>query len=398
MTQPPFPGPSQQPPGPGPADPSTPGPAPAPAEREARRHTRQGWLSRPVTRLAVGAIASFGIGLLVSFVHLPYAILMPGPATDVLGTFAAADGSTTPRIQIKDAKTYPTSGSLDFTTVRVAGGPGYPVTVVDLVTAWIDPTRDVRPVDEIFPPNATKEQVAEENRIEMAGSQQEATAVALRALGYSLSPVITIASFSTDAPSKGELTVGDVVVSIQGRPASDGAAVRAAVQQATPGDTLEVIVKRDGATVTTHPKTGKAPDGRTILGVVLQGGYSLPFPVTIDAGNVGGPSAGLMFSLGVYDKLTEGSLTGGKSVAGTGTIDDSGAVGPIGGIRQKIVGAERAGATFFLTPIDNCAEVSGFDHPGIQVVKVATFQDAKTALDTIAKGDTAALPRCDTTP
>ena len=346
----------------------------------------------------MGAIASFGIGLLVSFVHLPYAILMPGPATDVLGTFAAADGSTTSRIQIKDAKTYPTSGSLDFTTVRVAGGPGYPVTVVDLVTAWIDPTRDVRPVDEIFPPNATKEQVAEENRIEMAGSQQEATAVALRALGYSLSPVITIASFSTDAPSKGELTVGDVVVSIQGRPASDGAAVRAAVQQATPGDTLEVIVKRDGATVTTHPKTGKAPDGRTILGVVLQGGYSLPFPVTIDAGNVGGPSAGLMFSLGVYDKLTEGSLTGGKSVAGTGTIDDSGAVGPIGGIRQKIVGAERAGATFFLTPIDNCAEVSGFDHPGIQVVKVATFQDAKTALDTIAKGDTAALPRCDTTP
>ena len=71
----------------------------------------------------MGAIASFGIGLLVSFVHLPYAILMPGPATDVLGTFAAADGSTTPRIQIKDAKTYPTSGSLDFTTVRVAGGP-----------------------------------------------------------------------------------------------------------------------------------------------------------------------------------------------------------------------------------------------------------------------------------
>lgn len=396
MTQPPFPGPDQPTP---PWQPSDSGqPSAMSAFGEPRRHTRRGWLSRPGTKLALGAMASFGIGLLVSFVHFPYAILMPGPVTDVLGTFAASDGSSTPRIQIKDAQTYPTSGSLDFTTVRVAGGPGYPVTVVDLVTAWIDPTKDVRPVDEIFPPNATKEQVAEENRVEMAGSQQEATAVALRALGYTLTPVISIASLAPDAPSKGELKVGDVLVSVGGAPANDGAAVRAAVQKATPGDTVEVVVKRDGATLTTHPKTGKAADGRTILGVVLQGGYTLPFPVTIDAGNVGGPSAGLMFSLGVYDKLTDGALTGGKSIAGTGTIDDSGAVGPIGGIRQKIVGAERAGATFFLAPKDNCTEVAGFDHPGIQVVKVATFQDAKTALEGIAKGETAALPSCDATP
>lgn len=358
---------------------------------------RRGWWARPATRLAAGAMLSFGVGVLASFVHLPYAILMPGPATDVLGTMTADDGTSTPRIQIKDAKTYPTTGSLDFTTVRVVGGPGYPVTVVNLITAWIDPTQDVRSVDEIFPPNATKEQVAEENRVGMVGSQQEATAVALRALGYSLSPVVTIASLAADAPAKGELKVGDIVVSVGGAPASDGAAVRAAVQKVTPGDRLEVVVKRDGATVTTHPATGKAADGRTILGVILQGGYSLPFPVSIDAGNVGGPSAGLMFSLGVYDKLTEGSLTGGKSVAGTGTIDDSGRVGPIGGIRQKIVGAERAGATYFLAPTDNCPDVAGFDHPGIQVVKVATFQDAKTALDAIAAGATGTLPSCDTT-
>ena len=140
-------------------------------------------------------------------------------------------------------------------------------------------------------------------------------------------------------------------------------------------------------------KTG-ASGGRTVLGVVLKIDFQFPFSVTIDAGNVGGPSAGLMFSLGIYDKVTTGALTGGQNIAGTGTIDSSGKVGPIGGIRQKLVGARQGGASYFLAPADNCEEVRGAVPDGLQAIKVATFDDAKAALDQISAGDPKNLPAC----
>ena len=166
-------------------------------------------------------------------------------------------------------------------------------------------------------------------------------------------------------PRQGQLKAGDFLVSCGGANASAAAAIRAAVQRVTVGDAVDVVVTRDGAKVTAKPSTRQASDGRTILGIVLTPTYKLPFPVKIDAGNVGGPSAGLMFSLVIYDKLTEGAMTGGAKIAGTGTIDDSGKVGPIGGIRQKVVGAQHAGATFFLAPEANCAELAGKVPEGI---------------------------------
>ena len=344
--------------------------------------------------LAAGAITAIAVGIGAAIIPVPYAIISPGPATDVLGARVASDGTSTPRIVIEKATTYPTTGALDFTTVSVRGGPGYPVNIVDVLSAWIDPARDVLPVDEVFPPQATKEQVAEENRLEMSASQQEAAAVALRALGYSLPQEVRIGVIPAGSPSEGQLKVGDVLVSIGGVASTDPDAVRAAVQKVTVGDTVEVVVTRDGAQVTARPGTRKAADGRTVLGIVLTPSYKLPFPVTIDAGNVGGPSAGLMFSLGVYDKLTEGAMTGGVKIAGTGTISDNGDVGPIGGIRQKVIGAQRAGATFFLAPADNCAELNDAVPEGITVVKVESFEVAKSAVAAIGKGDTGALPRC----
>lgn len=345
-------------------------------------------------QLAVGVFVAVGLGAAAALVPMPYAIISPGPATDVLGSSTGKDGTATPRIIIESAQTYPTTGSLDFTTVSVRGGPGYPVNVVDVLRAWVDPTREVLPVDEVFPPQATKEQVAEENRAEMSVSQQEASAVALRALGYTLTQEVVISSVPAGSPSEGQLKAGDILVSVGGATASDADAIRAAVQRVTVGDAVDVVVTRDGAKVTAKPSTRQASDGRTILGIVLTPTYKLPFPVKIDAGNVGGPSAGLMFSLGIYDKLTEGAMTGGAKIAGTGTIDDSGKVGPIGGIRQKVVGAQHAGATFFLAPEANCAELAGKVPEGITVVKVDTFDTAKNAVVAIGHGDTSSLPRC----
>jgi PDZ domain-containing protein len=333
------------------------------------------------------------LGVLGSLIQVPYAVMRPGPISNVLGTTTHSDRSSADLIVINGHENFPTTGSLDFTTVRINGGPGYPVNVWSVVGAWIDPRQDVYPVDAIYPPQQTQEQVQQENQAEMVDSQQEATAVALRAAGVPVTEKVSIASVSVDAPSGTAFQAGDVLVSIGGTEITSADAARKAIQQATPGSTLDVVVDRGGSKIALKPKTG-ASGGRTVLGVVLKIDFQFPFSVSIDAGNVGGPSAGLMFSLGIYDKLTNGSLTGGRNIAGTGTINSAGAVGPIGGIRQKLVGAKEGGATYFLAPADNCEEVRGAVPDGLQAVKVATFDEAKTAVDKIAAGDTKGLPAC----
>lgn len=363
------------------APPGPPAGAPAPA-------------SRSLVRLAVLLMVAFVVGAALSLIHLPYAILSPGPATDVLGQERTADGTTQERILISGAPTFPTSGQLDFTTVRVRGGPGYAVNVVDVLSAWLAADEDVYPVDELFPPQATQEQVAQENRVEMTTSQQAAAAVAVRAAGHDVPQVLKVVRLADGSPSAGELQADDVLVSVAGAPVGDATALRAAIQARSPGARVEVVVHRGAADVTVHPRTATAPDGRIVLGIIVAADYRLPFTVKIDAGEVGGPSAGLMFALGIYDKLTDGALTGGATVAGTGTIDDAGTVGPIGGIRQKMVGARAAGASFFLTPAANCPDVLGREPEGMTVVKVGSFDQARSAVEAIGHGRTDSLPHC----
>lgn len=346
----------------------------------------------PATALVVVFLALL-LGALGTLIHLPYAVLSPGPISNVLGTTTRSDGTTTDLIVVKGHESHPTTGSLDFTTVRINGGPGYPVNVWSAIGAWIDPHQDVYPVDVIFPPQQSAEQVQQENQAEMVDSQQEATAVALRAAGVPVTEKVSVAAVSADAPSGTTFQAGDVFVSIGGTEVTSADVARQAIQKATPGSTLDVVVQRGGTPVALKATTGSS-GGRTVLGVVLKIDFQFPFSVTIDAGSVGGPSAGLMFSLGIYDKVTTGALTGGQNVAGTGTIDSSGKVGPIGGIRQKLVGARQGGATFFLAPAENCNEVRGAVPDGMQAVKVATFDDARAALGKIATGDAKALPAC----
>ncbi len=170
--------------------------------------------------------------------------------------------------------------------------------------------------------------------------------------------------------------------------------MRSALQQVTPGTPVKVVVERGGAEVTVEVPTIAAAGNRTALGIGLGLTHDFPATVTIDAGAVGGPSAGLMFSLGIYDKLTPGGLTADHDVAGTGTIDEAGQVGPIGGIKQKLAGARAGGAEFFLAPARNCDEVVGHVPDGLDVVKVATFDEGLAAVKAIAAGTTASLPHC----
>ncbi|WP_295698759.1 S16 family serine protease [Lapillicoccus sp.] len=346
------------------------------------------------SRGTLAALIAIFVGLLIgavgNIVHLPYAILQPGPASNVLGKDSQG---TSDLIAISGEKTYAATGSLDFTTVRVNGGPGYPVNVWDLLSAKFAGDQEIYPVDVIFPPAQSAADVAATNTAEMVDSQQEAAAVALIKLGFTVTQRVKVGQIAAGAPSGDVLKVGDVITRVGTAPVTDATSVRAQIQKATPGGVLAIGVVRDGKPVSVEAKTG-ASGGRTVLGIVLAIDFQFPFSVKIDAGNVGGPSAGLMFSLGIYDKLTDGSLTGGANIAGTGTIDSTGTVGAIGGIRQKMAGARAAGATWFLAPADNCNEVVDHVPSGMQAVKVATFDDAEAAVAKIGQGQTSGLPRC----
>ncbi len=346
-------------------------------------------LGRRARAALVVAFLALAVAAVMSLVHLPYVVMSPGPIENTLGT----TGSGTPLVEVTGARTYPTSGELDFTTVRVLGGPGAAVDGWDVLRGWLDPSSAVIDEDRVFPPGVTSSEVEKQNAAEMAGSQQEAIAVALRSLDVPVEERIVVVGVGPNAPSGDALRGGDEILRVDGTRVASVAAVQKAVRAHAAGEKVTLVVRRGGARREVTATTGDVA-GQAALGVYLRSDFTFPYVVKIDAGNVGGPSAGMMFSLAVRDLLTPGAMTGGAKVAGTGTISDDGTVGPIGGVRQKLVGAERGGADWFLAPADNCGEVVGHVPDGLHVVRVGTYDDAVAAVSAIAGDRAGDLPTC----
>jgi PDZ domain-containing protein len=297
-------------------------------------------------------------------------------------------------IEIEGRDTYPTEGTLDLTTVSVFGGPGRDVDVLDVVTSWFDPAEAVLPEEELFPPDQTEEQVEQQNAEEMVSSQENATAAAMGELGIAVPTTLTVVGFSEGSDAARQLREGDVVTAVEGDAVPDLPQLRERLQAVDAGQPATITVTRDGESSDVEVTTLEGEEGQTLLGVLIDPAYDFPFDVSIQIEDIGGPSAGMMFALGIVDKLTPGAMTGGEVIAGTGTIDSAGQVGPIGGIRQKLVGAQRNGAEWFLAPAGNCAEVAGHVPDGLQVFRVATLSEARDAVEAIASGDTGDLAAC----
>lgn len=353
------------------------------------------------SRASLVGLWSISIALIVllvlTFLPTAYVIQQPGPVYNTLGTVTNAEGEEVPLIAVEDVETYPPDGALDLLTVQVVGNPERRPSWFELAVAWFDPSRAVLPLDRVFPPGQSTEQRLEENAALMTDSQQEAMAAALRELGYDVTSRIAIHSLTDDSAAEGILEPGDVILAVGGKDVTDAQQVRDAVV-AGGGDPVTLTIERDGREdeVSVTPREAEV-DGETtwLVGVQLIADYSFPVDVTIQLDDVGGPSAGMMFALGIIDVLTPGDLTGGEQIAGTGTIDAAGEVGPIGGIRQKLYGAERAGAEYFLAPEENCEEVVGHVPGDLQVFAVGELDDALAVLDAIrTDGDVAALPTC----
>jgi PDZ domain-containing protein len=333
---------------------------------------------------SIGVIAALAIAVLIP---VPYVILGPGPSLNTLGK----DASGKPIITIVGHPTYPTAGHLNLVTVGYQGGPGVTINIFSALTAWLNPHEAVVPESELFTPGQTQQQNQQQDTQQMTGSQQDAVAAALTELHIPYQTQVVVVQAHPGYPAYGVLKPGDVITAVDGKPVTSQSDLTSLIGAHPAGSTLTLTIVRDGKTQTIQVGT-KEVAGRPVMGVQVTEHYQFPFTVKFSVGDIGGPSAGMMFALGIIDKLTPMNLTGGKFIAGTGEIEASGQVDPIGGIQQKMVGARNAGATVFLAPATNCSDVKGAIPVGLRVVKVSTLHQAVTYLEDLQSGQP--VPSC----
>jgi len=386
-------------PGPGddPGNPAAGSPAPGGVAggREAGgmpgRLARLAWpgASPPSRRGITLMIAAAGVVLcliVAAVLPVPYVALTPGPTLNTLGTLSGK-----PLITVTGHPVYPAKGHLNMVTISYIGGPGTHFNVFAALRSWLTPDNAVVPEEEIFSPGQSQQQVAQQDTEQMTSSQQAAQAAALCQLNISYQTVDTIQGVQKGKPAAGVLRTGDVITAVDGTPVNCRHDAAALIRARAPGAPVTLTVRRHGQSQTFKLRTADV-GGTPVVGVDVGESFVFPFKVQISIGNIGGPSAGMMFALGIIDKITRANLTGGRFIAGTGEIEASGQVEPIGGIQQKMAGARAAGATVFLAPAGNCADTQGAVPAGLRVIKVSTLSGAVTALNDLRHGKP--VPSC----
>jgi PDZ domain-containing protein len=317
----------------------------------------------------VGTLLMLGVLVLAAWnIELPYLAFSSGPVSD------ASDA-----IQVEDVDTYPSNGELLMLTVV-----SQDVNLFEAIIAGIDPTIDLVPREAYRQPDESDEDYRKRVLQQMDDSQNRAITVALDYLGYDMVPAdVLITELVEGKPAADVLQLGDTIDSFDGTEIVESADLTSALSAYQSGDIVELVITRDGKTETVQVELVARDDGKegAMIGIQVNEVTEPPFPVSIDAGNVGGPSAGMMHALAIIDTLTPGEMTNGHVIAGTGTIAYSGKVGAIGGIRQKVVGAEAAGAEYILVPEDNYESALTAERESIEIVPIGDLEDAIDFLD-----------------
>ncbi len=338
-----------------------------------------------------------------------FLVQQAGPALDVTGDL---DGVQL--LEISGATTYPTDTEFFMTTVSSYGNADMGVPGAQALAALFSRDRQVVPVRALYSPQENARDVDERNAAMMTSSQDSGTVAGLQAAGYEVPMTLTVSGASEGSPAEDVLLAGDVLKSIMvnSEPDSDGQSPT--TQLTTFADLSDVLFSlpagsdvtlgftRDGedmeATMSTQPyeadSTGWVHPGSRLGIYILSSDLEPPVDVAYGVENIGGPSAGGMFALAIYDKLTEGSLGGDNRIAGTGTVSYNGDIGPIGGIPHKLEGAAREGATYFLAPAENCAETVGYEPEGMEIFAVRNLDESIAAAQAIGEGDTSGLTTC----
>jgi PDZ domain-containing protein len=345
-------------------------------------------MSRRSLTLSIAGLATLVAIAVAVLVPVPYVILGPGPTLNTLGR----DSSGQPLITISGHPTYPANGHLNLVTVSYQGGPGVNLNIFQALRAWVNPSEAVVPESELFPPGQSAQQTQQQDTEQMASSQETATAAALTALHIPYQTQVQVTQTVPGYPASKVLKAGDIILAVDGKRVTGQSDLSSLIVAHPAGSTLRLTVLRDGNPVQLEVKSTASGSTAPVIGVQVQVQYKFPFTVKISVGDIGGPSAGMMFALGIIDKLTPMNLTGGKFIAGTGEITAAGQVQPIGGIQQKMIGARDAGATVFLTPAANCGDTRGAVPAGLRIVKVSTLSQAVSDLEAIKAGKS--VPSC----
>ncbi len=332
--------------------------------------TRQTWTA------VVSSVVFIALAAAIAFTPIPFVAWTAGSTYDVLGT---RDG--TPVIQIDGIPTYDTTGEIRMTTVnqtRADAALSLPEALFD----YVMPQRDVLPRDLVYAPGKSASQVAVDEKTMMSTAQFDAIVAALRAAGQPVQELPMVTAVRVSGPSNDKLQPGDLILMVDNVEVTSSDDVVARIKDKGVGQKVVLQVQRQNARLSvTIDTVGSSSDGRVAtIGVSVGTGYSYAPSIKLNIDpSVGGGSGGLMMALAIYDKITPGDLLGGRVIAGTGTITATGTVGAIGGIQEKIAGAEAAGATVFFVPADNCQDTVGVTS-SMTLVKVSTLKDAIAAL------------------
>jgi PDZ domain-containing protein len=344
--------------------------------------------------MLVAGLSLIALTCVALLLPMPYVTMKPGPVFNTLGDFP---DNGKPTIAFgSGVKTYPTTGTLDFTTVRVSNADNH-VNFGGVIAGFFNKNVAVVPRSLIYPDGQSEKSSTQQSAAQLDSSKDSSRVAALRAAGYKVTGVPVIAGIVKGGAAAGKLRTGDIVNAINGVTLTTDEALVKAVAAHKPGDTIKVTFTRDGTKQTASIVTKPDADNPKLprIGVTLGTKYRYPFKVDNNVGrSIGGPSAGTMFALAIYDKLTPGSLTGGRKIAGTGEMETDGTVAPIGGIRQKMAGAHHAGVQIFLVPAANCAEATDGDDFGMKLVKISTLKDAISSLEALASDKSAKVPAC----
>ncbi len=341
--------------------------------------TRRRWVT-----LAVAGVVVLAFVFLGATVRVPYVALSPGPTVNTLGD---VDGK--PVVAVTGAVNADPSGHLNLTTVSVSDG----LSLFDGLRLWFSRRYQLQPRSLYFPPDRSEDEVREENTRQMSSSEDNATGAALTYLNRPTA--VGVGDIAAQSPAAGKLEVNDVVLAVDGQPVRTPEEVQKAVRSRAPGSTVTLTINRKGAEQNVELVLGTRPDDPKsgYLGVTAKVVSADPnVQITYNVGEIGGPSAGLMLTLAVIDHLTPDDLTGGKFIAGTGTVEPGGEVGPIGGITHKLKAAREAGATAFLVPVKNCAEAAADAPEGLELIKVDNVGGAVDSLGALRSG--APRPHC----
>lgn len=326
--------------------------------------------------------------LLALLAPLPYVLVEPGTPTN---TFGKIKGKAV--LEILGKENFPTTGKLNLTSIWVTN-PNSHIQGFELFRAWLDGERSVQPREVFYPNGKDPEQVNKESIADMKSSQLSAQLAAFIYLQIPFSEKLLIKGFTKNSPNKDILKKDDVIITFDSHEVSSGTQLRELLQKSNQSKAVLEVARmgeRIAVPITIkNSQTANKNQKKNEIGILVSEKYDFPYQLKIRLKDVGGPSAGLIFTLSIIDKLTSEDLVKGRNIAGTGTISPAGKVGPIGGIEEKLIGAAREGATLFLAPALNCPDIR-HTPKGLRVVPVDNLTEAIAAL---REKDPERLPMC----